>query len=394
MASRSCTAALLLALVAACEPAEIPERFSVSDSLGITIAVNGLVPEEEPVRVLLDEPTHEITGEELFQIRAIQLLNGGEIAVGAAGSAEVLIYDRSAELVLRFGRAGDGPGEFRRISEVVALPGDSIGVYDGQPHRLNVFSRSGAFGRLVDLSGLVPTGGSAALRALDDGPVLVGFAGLSAQRAEGVYRNAAPSYQLDWEGNVLQTYGEFPGLEVFNGAGMMGRVPFGATLSVATSGTHLIVGTGEEPELKVFTSDGALTRIIRWGDTDRTVGQSQIDAYIAHLLAESPPEEATFFRERAASMPFATRRPAFSQLLAAPDGPLWVGEHVGPETPLPGRRGPSRRWLVFSLEGEFLERIETPEGFVPHALDDDRVWGVYRDSLDVESIRAYGVSGS
>ncbi len=394
MASRCCAATLLLALVASCEPAEISERFSVSDSLGIAVAVNGLVPEEEPVRVLRDEPMQEITGEELFQIRAIQLLDKGEIAVGAAGSAEVLIYDRSGELVLRFGRSGDGPGEFRRISAVVTLPGDSIGVYDSQPHRLSVFSRSGAFGRLVNLSGLVPTGGSAVLRALEDGLVLVGVAGLSAQRAEGVYRDAAPSYHLDWQGNVLETYGEFPGLEVFNGAEMMGRVPFGAALSVATTGTDLIVGTGEEPELEVFTSDGALTRIIRWGDTDRSVGEDQIDAYITHLLAESPPEEAAFFTERASDMPFASRRPAFSQILAAPSGQLWVGEHVGPETPFPGRRGPSRRWFVFSPEGAFLERIKTPEGFVPHALVDDRVWGVYRDSLDVESVRAYAIAGS
>src|SRR5690606_7382666 len=275
---------------------------------------------------------------------------------------------------------------------LVGLPGDSIGVYDSRLHRLTVFSRSGEFGRVVSLAELFPPGGSANLLALDNGLVFVGIAGLSGEGAEGVYRNAAPSYRLDMEGEVATTYGEFPGLEACFGIGMMGRAPFGAALAVATSGTRLVVGTAEEPELLVFGPNGELSRIIRWPDTDRIVNQERMDEYLDFLLTESTPEEAAFLQDRVSGMPFARRRPAHAEILAGPDMSLWVEEYLGPEADFPGRRGPSRRWMAFTPEGELSERIETPEGFLPLALEDEHVWGVYRDTLDVESIRRYAVS--
>jgi hypothetical protein len=384
--------ALLLAFVTACGSDEAAEGFSVTDSLGIAVAENFGSPEQIPIRVLNDSPEREITGDELFEVRDVHPLGSGQIAVGASGSGAVLIYDGDGELVLRFGRTGDGPGEFRRIENLVGLPGDSLGVYDSRLHRLTVFSHSGEFGRVVSLAELVPPGSSANLLALDDGLVFVGISGLSGEGTEGVYRNTAPSYRLDMEGEVATKYGEFPGLEAFFGIGMMGRAPFGAALAVATSGTRLVVGTAEEPELLVFGLDGELSRIIRWADTDRTINQERMDEYLEFLLAQSTPEEAAFLEDRVSGMPFARRRPAHAEVLAGPNMSLWVEEYLGPEADFPGRRGPSRRWLAFSPEGELRERIETPEGFLPLALVGDHVWGVYRDTLDVESIRAYTVS--
>lgn len=383
---------LLVGLMTACESGEVAEGFSVADSAGIRVATNSRVPEDLPVRVLSDGPATEIIGDELFDVRTVQPFDDGQVAVGASGSGAVLIFDRAGELVQRFGRTGEGPGEFGRIENLVPLPGDSVGVYDAQQNRLNVFSSSGDFGRVVNLADLVPPGGSADLLALENGLVFVGIAGLSDQATEGVYRHVAPSYRLDFDGEVVANYGEFPGLEVFYGSGMMGRAPFGAALTATTSGNRLVVGTAEEPELQVFGLDGELIRIIRWGDTDRTVDQARMDEYTTFLLAGSPPEEAAFLRERVSDMPFARRRPAHGKVLAGPEMSLWVGEYMGPEAYLPRRRGPSRRWLVFGPEGELRERIETPEGFVPYALEADRVWGVYRDALDVESIRAYETS--
>lgn len=391
MMRASPTPALLLMMMTACGPGDVAEGFTVADSVGIEVATNSRLPEDLPIRTLSDDPVREITGDELFEVHAVRPLNDGRLSVGASGSGAVLIYDGAGELVLRVGRVGEGPGEFRRIANVVALPGDSLGVYDSQLHRLSVFSGSGDFGRAVNLADLVPPGGSASLHALDDGLVFVGIAGLSDEATEGVQRNMAPSYRIDLEGAVIATYGEFPGLEVFYGSGMMGRAPFGAALAVATSGARLVVGTAEEPELQVFGPDGGLTRMIRWGDTDRTVSQARMDSYAAFLLDESPPEEAAFLRERVSDRPYARRRPAHAGVLAAPDMSLWVGEYMGPEADFSGRRGPSRRWLILGPEGEILERVETPEGFVPFALEADRVWGVYRDTLDVESVRAYQV---
>lgn len=53
-------------------------------------------------------------------------------------------------------------------------------------------------------------------------------------------------------------------------------------------------------------------------------------------------------------------------LAATPDGSLRVAEYLGPEAEFPGARPAVGSWMVF-----------------------DPVWGVYRDELDVERVRAY-----
>jgi hypothetical protein len=54
-------------------------------------------------------------------------------------------------------------------------------------------------------------------------------------------------------------------------------------------------------------------------------------------------------------------------------------------------RVPERRWLVFDGEGVLVAMVDTPDGFQPHAVVADRVWGVFRDSLDVDTVRAYSL---
>jgi hypothetical protein len=52
----------------------------------------------------------------------------------------------------------------------------------------------------------------------------------------------------------------------------------------------------------------------------------------------------------------------------------------------------TRRWLVFDGDGILAAGVDTREGFEPHAVREDRVWGVFKDELDVESVRAYEVA--
>jgi len=54
-------------------------------------------------------------------------------------------------------------------------------------------------------------------------------------------------------------------------------------------------------------------------------------------------------------------------------------------------RLPERRWLVFGPDGAVRAEVRTPDGFRPLAIRSDRVWGIYTDDFDVESVRAYGI---
>lgn len=169
----------------------------------------------------------------------------------------------------------------------------------------------------------------------------------------------------------------------------MGLTPFGAPLSAATSEGTLLVGTGEAPELRSYDASGALTRVLRWPDADRTVTPGQRDAFLQASLDLLPPDQATALRPRLEAVPHPPRAPAFQDLLPAPDGSLWVGDYPGPVAALPGAPRPARRWLVFGPDGILRERVVTPEGFEPRALAGDRVYGVHVDPLGVERVRAY-----
>ena len=150
------------------------------------------------------------------------------------------------------------------------------------------------------------------------------------------------------------------------------------------------MGTGEEPELRLYGPDGRLTRIIRWADTDRSVSQERMTQYIEFLLGQVPPEQESLMRDRLQGMPHAPRMPAHAELLVSPEGVIWVGEYPGPEAELPTERSSvTRQWVVIGSDGVIQERVQTPRGFMPLSLREDLVWGVYHNEFDVELVRAY-----
>ncbi len=174
---------------------------------------------------------------------------------------------------------------------------------------------------------------------------------------------------------------------------MRSRALFGALLYTTTTGDRLVVGTGEYPELRIYGPDGALTQIVRWEGGDRTVTDEMKENYVEFMISQVPPDQSGATRDRLSEMLVAPELPTHAEVIASPSGAIWVGQYPGPEAEMPsGRRLSSRSWLVFGSDGTMRERIQTPPGFLPMALADDVVWGVYYDELGVESIRAYGAS--
>lgn len=54
-------------------------------------------------------------------------------------SKRITVFDPNGRVQSVFGRAGDGPGEFRLIRNLQILPGDSLLVYDSGPNRITVY---------------------------------------------------------------------------------------------------------------------------------------------------------------------------------------------------------------------------------------------------------------
>lgn len=392
---------------------------SVRDSAGVEIVTNrpGSVEAAEAWS-LSSEPVVEIgAGADpdvaLSQVTDVVPLPDGRVAVGTNMPPRALVFEADGSLSTAVGREGEGPGEFSWVASVVELPGDSLAVWDSSRRRISVFTADGALARELDLSDTAPasaravpddrvTAGVTHLLPAGSGAMIVWGEGMFGPRpAEAtVLRPELPAHRIGPDGEVLATYGPLPGMTILAG-GQVGMLPlpFGARTYATTSDGDLVVGTAESTELRVYGPDGALVRVVRWPDRERAV-RGDLLARWSEML-DAIPEG---LREDVRSMPRPERVPAYEGLVSTDGGEILVGDYsgplgllslrrtdFGPEAFRPERRMPTRRWLVFDGDGTLTARLETPEGFEPCAVRDGRVWGVFSDELDVESVRAYGL---
>jgi len=340
----------------------------------------------------------------LFRVSAVTPLEDGRVGVGMNRPPQALVFHQDGTLAATLGGEGQGPGEFSEVVSIVALPSDSLAVWDATRRRMSVFTGDGRYVREVDLSELAPgpspnvlvTGGTSALLPGTRGHLVLFGLGILDGRL-GVKRVEAPTYRITTDGEEVAKFGSFPGLTTYLGPGGGAFVPFGARSYAATSGAGLAIGTAEIPEFLVFSPEGSPERIVRWPDHDRTVQGPFLERWSVLLerwLELQPAAQRDRFREYAKRLPKAELFPAYDGLIVSDIGEIWVGEYAGPlgaGTALRMIRVPARRWLVFDSDGTLIGRVPTPQGFQPHAVREGQVWGVFKDEFDVESVRAYRI---
>ena len=323
----------------------------------------------------------------LFQVADVGALPDGRIAVLNGLPLEVLVFGHDGTLQDRFGGQGEGPGEFRSPGSLL-LWADTIAVWDPGARRLSVFSEDGRLGRDLSLAGLWQGSlASTASRVSDEVFFLFTTIGFPLEPKQGVTRASSESYLLSPEGEVLARLGPFPGNEVFVGGVGMGLALFGARSFSASSSHGVVTGNGEDSEVRLFRPDGTLWRIIRWPDGDRTIPRERIDRFFEVALAATPEAQRAAAQAMVNEIPVADRVPSHSELFYLESGEVWVGEYPGPEEIIPTVRPRARKWIVFDDRGALVSTVETPEGFTPHAVAEDRIFGVFEDDLGIESIR-------
>lgn len=414
---RAAVLALMAAALCGCGGASQPAT-TVTDSAGVEI-VSNLPGSSEAAETwsLSAEPVVQIgAGADpevaLFQVTDVAPLGGRRVAVGMNTPARALVLEPDGTVAATLGREGEGPGEFSSVGSLVPLGADSVAVWDPDRRRISVFTTDGRFTREVDLSPIAPVTTRAApdnrsnsgithlLASASGSLVLFGEGAVSSTPEPGVGRPELPSFRITTEGEELASFGTFPGMEWFHGgpAGAL-PLPFGARTYAATSDDSFVLGTAEATEFRVFGPDGAVIRIVRWPDQDRTVAGPYLSKWSD--MVESAPSG---IRQLVESIPRRERFPAYEGLVATEAGEILVGDYPGPlgiwplrradhgpEALRPEIRVPARRWLVFDADGALTARLGTPEGFEPYAVRDGLIWGIHSDEMDVESVRAYEI---
>lgn len=368
------------------------------DSASVTVVRN------PPAEVTLDwtvgpEPLIEIGGAaddaryQLFQVVDAARLSDGRIVVANAGSHELRFYDARGAYVSAVGREGGGPGEFRGmgIKSLQVGAGDSIYVFDYSSQRLSVFDARGQLARdfsvLSSNASLAYVGRFADGRwcARDEDEIVPGAFGETP-------RDTARYIGLDAAFENGTSIAMLPGtMTAIADHGGYRRAPFSPLPAQDVFGSCLYVVTGDDFDVRVFSADGELVRLVRNEGERESLTEAHLTAWIDGLFyAEEVPEAARpQMRRLLEGFPTPEHLPVYNDVLVDALGYIWLQEYE--PVPGPGRyaSGAGRWWIVLDPTGKMLGRVEMPAALDVYEIGSDYVLGRWQDEILEEFVRLY-----
>ena len=376
------------------EDADTGLEVVVRDSAGVSIVENPAPPPDtrlpwdfgaQPLLTIGAVDSGE--ADQLFRVTDATRLADGRIVIANSGSNELKAFNADGSHAGTWGGRGEGPGEFVSYSPsaVATWPGDSIAAVNPWGTRLSLFDAEGNHGRdlsldpaMLDVVDLLPDG---KIFTNSGGGIRGNMTGSS-----GLVRSNAEWGVLAKDGTLLASLGEFPGSEFYAIFGADGSLeggmphPFGRGTMGAVWGGLVAVGVQDSYEIKAFTSDGSLVRVVRRdGDPERPT-QADLDEYYAQRYADLPDDDRISSLNAVRDMPLVESWPAFSEIVADHAGSLWVREYR------------TAVWTVFDPDGRIQGLIETPPDLRIFEIGEDYLLGWVYDELGVEYVQLWSLS--
>jgi hypothetical protein len=370
-------------------------QFAVRDSAGVRISENS-APADSAIYTIAGLPRLAIGLEDgpdaylLSNVRTAIALADGRIVVANGGTAEIRTYSPTGEHLTTYGRTGEGPGEFRSLSEVWIARLDTIVALDRALNRITVLAPDGSVAAthgIPQVPAEAPVMTHVLGRFADGTLLLKGVPLLGPDSEEGRVRTHANYARWSPGAEGVAMLGALPDLEqwvVGDGGGFTGyAVPFAAQPQVAVGARHFHYAAGEQFQVERRDTAGRLAAIVRREHQPRPVTRDQVEAHRAESTARMPPAGRARYERALSSWGVPDNHPAIRRLLVAAGGDLWVREAT---TDDPG----SSIWSVFAPDGRWTARVELPRRFVPLTVNETEVLGVaFEPETDVEQVHAY-----
>ncbi len=382
---------LVLGLLPSCEVASDVERPPVG-SLDPSAVV-------APVRTLGHVQGMDGSPAELFQVTGGFTTTSGSIVLANEGDRTLRVFDAAGNEFLKFGREGEGPGEFLSLAGVFPYLGDSILAFDRRQQRLSVWSQAGTFGRTIS----PPLASGPRVYQfhgpLSDGRMLWSrlLGGGEVQPDGFTHREIVVGPAGEGPATVVATLPDQPRSEKASRFDL-GEVPFASELLIAPFQDRV-----------VLLQTGALS-IDVMGTAGRVVDSFGLELdprrIDAALVARDQARREEWYRstpptplqaDRLAGVDRLRYPPSFptaSRLLIDPDGAIWVAKYLQPDWNeaepwhLPPRTV-SNEWYVFAADGRPVFEVEFPIGFVMLGVSGGNILGLEFDEFDQEQVAMY-----
>jgi plasmid stability protein len=343
---------------------------------------------------------------ELFRVTDATVLQDGSIAVANRGTAEVRVYGPDGRYVRSFGREGQGPGEFERLSWVARADGDVLVTFDADLRRVTWFASTGEVLRTltIDPEAATPANatrfGTTSVEAVGSarGRLLV-RAGYLRRSGEGEFRDMFTLALADERGALADTLGQYSGQELYFHAAPSGltlATPpiFGHDTHIGAAADRLVAGSSERFALDVYDGSVLQMKIVATVDVAPAT-QTEVEAWLQsrrERASEGSGPGGELARLSIEAAPVRQTPPAFQRLAVDSERSIWV------EEPYRVPHGTSR-WVVLSADGTPSARVELPMSgpTTPRTAPDltileigeGYILGLRRDEHEIEQVVLY-----
>lgn len=406
--------ALVLALaVGACSSEQQEWAGTIVDSAGVTIVSNpsqGLWSAsntwtfEEEMRIGANEgdPNYQFG-----QIGSIATDSKGRLLVLDTQSRIVRVFTSDGRYEQTFGGPGSGPGELGAgVIFVLLAAGDTVLVPGLANRRMNRYAPDGS------------SIGSYPLEIEKGLPMLFRntASGIVAQqiRPFGLPNRPATDSMdvivvIRPDGSVADTLMRFASGRTFDLASDAPEINLYSPEPVwdLTDDKQLLFAINDDYRIALYGNDGDLERIISKPFEKRSVGEKDRKAVMgfmekAWMDAGVPPQVLPRLRDM---VHFADFFPAFAAIVAGPNHTTWV-QHIQAASDLSDEelesynlleQSGSGEWDVFDSAGRLLGTVSMPPRFAPRLFRGNKIYGVWRDELDVQYVmrlRILGIGGA
>lgn len=332
--------------------------------------------------------TQSAAGIEFSRITDVAVDSRGQIYAGDL-YGHISVLNPDGTLARRFGRMGDGPGEFQSLGTLHVMEADSLYVYDGNVQRATVYAPN-------------------------------------SDRVAYTLKLPQPDFSFPMEvepygtgtliGHFRRLSGEVPGagerkddvIRLLNRDGSIGRD------TVITVPEPAIVEIRTETTQGFYFPEFARQSLVRWGPdgliyslwtdsarvhvhdtTGRTRGSFIADLGAPRLALAAATVDSVAEANAQPGTPKRTLVDAFSgrwrtwplvqDMMVDDQSRIWI---------LPVTHAPQVSWIAFDARGRRLASLQLPRSVRPRLIRGDRLYAVSRDSLDVESLAVYRLQTS
>lgn len=327
-------------------------------------------------------------------------LSDGSVVVADLDPPGILVFDATGRHRRTVGRAGSGPGEFRYPAVLRPMPEGGFLAVDTELRRVTFFSEEAELVTTrrwplqVAEAVLFPVGAISTER-------FIGTLTASRRPERLGERVRAPVTVVlgQFGAEAFQPVVRVPGDEIIggvyreHGVATTAAYPleFGDRTLVAASSELIYVGQRRRPRIDVFDTTGRKLRTISWAaardpvtEADRQARIAQESAAAAGVQASPDPGQTWSATEHLRTVRLPAVAPAFTALMPAVDGDLWVEIDPRPWAP-------ARQYLVFDAAGRLIARASLPRALEPFQVGRDFVLGRWRESGGPDEVRLYSL---